>query len=103
MFFGRFGPLPKIPKEFKGNQREIKGNVKGNQRKSQEIKGNVKGIFGRCPNLPKIIEKYYFCPDFFLKVDGKLLIYPFLAFLAPSEHSSIEKTTPSEKTTRGHI
>ena len=33
MFFGRFGPLPKIPKEFKGNQRESKGNVKGNQRK----------------------------------------------------------------------
>ena len=45
----------------------------------------------------KSSKKYYFCPDFFLKVDGKLLIYPFLAFLAPSEHSSIEKTTPPEK------
>ena len=77
--------LPKIPKEFKGNQWEIKGNVKGNQRKckakSKEIKGNVKGIFGRCPNLPKNIEKLIFLTSFF-ESRGKDLIYPFLAFRA---------------------
>ena len=59
--------LPKIPKEFKGNRREIKGNVKGNQRKSQEIKGNVKGIFGRCPNLPKTIENILFLYQIFFE------------------------------------
>ena len=46
MFFDRFGHLPKIPKEFKGNQREIKGNVKGNQGKSKEIKGNQRNYKG---------------------------------------------------------
>ena len=45
----------------------------------------------------KTSKNYFFCTYFFLKVEGKLLIYPFLAFLAPSEHSSIEKTTPPEK------
>ena len=64
--------LPKIPREFEGNRREIKGNVKGNQRKSQETKGNVKGIFGRCPNLPKIIEKILFLPRFFFESRWKV-------------------------------
>ena len=39
----------------------------------------------------------------FLKVNGKLLIYPFLAFLAPSEHSSIEKRLRRKKTSRRFI
>ena len=64
--------LPKIPREFEGNRREIKGNLKGNQRKSQETKGNVKGIFGRCPNLPKNIENLLFLPRFFFESRRKV-------------------------------
>ena len=60
-----------IFQKFQRNSKEIKGKTKGNQRKckgkSKEIKGNVKGIFGRCPNLPKIIEKILFLPRFFFE------------------------------------
>ena len=74
-----------------GNQRKCKG-------KSKEITGNQRKCKGNFWKMPKPTENHrkniIFAQIFFLKVDGKLLIYPFLAFLAPSEHSGIEKNTP---------
>ena len=84
----------------KGIQRKSKGNQRKCKGKSKEITGNLRECKGNFWKMPKPTEnhrKIFFCPDFFLKVDGKLLIYPFLAFLAPSEYSSIEKNTPPEK------
>mgnify|MGYP004312800151 CR=1 FL=1 len=64
--------LPKIPKEFKGNRREIKGNVKGNQTKF--LKFSILR-FGKCLKNVQAYLKFrkllFFNQIFFLKVEGK--------------------------------
>ena len=81
--------LPKIPKEFKGNQREIKGN----QRKF--LKFSILR-FGKClKNVQAYLKfrKLLFFNQIFFESRRKDLIYPFLTFWASSEHFKVRESS----------